>query len=140
MEDHLEPRLVEILHKLGLTEQSLREHVIRPAIERDVVQFELHEAGEGEHEPDLPPPPSGLFYRLNVEKLQRDLHDLLSPCTVGYSVQLRRYGKIVFKEQWGKSKLPGDSGLTGVWWTPGTPMHVASISKLITAIAMTRVL
>ena len=72
----------------------LRDHVIRPDYLKDpVVQFELHEAGEGHDEPAIPPPPPGWFYRLNVEKLQRDLRALLSPCTVGYSMQLRRYGK-----------------------------------------------
>ena len=137
MEDHLEPRLVEILHTLGLNEQMLRDHVIRPDIFKDTVQFELHEAAD---ELVVTAPSRGLFYHLNVQKLQRDLRNLLSPCTVGYSMQLRRYGKVLFSEQWGKSKMPGDGGLTGVSWSSGTPMHVASVSKLVTAMAMTKLL
>jgi CubicO group peptidase (beta-lactamase class C family) len=138
MEDHLEPRLVEVLHKLGLTEQMLRDHVIRADIFNNTVQFELHEASD---ELDITAPSRGWFYQLNVQKLQRDLHNLLSPCTVGYSMKLRRNGKLLFSKQWGKSKMPGDEGsVTGVSWSSDTPMHVASVSKLVTAMAMTKLL
>ena len=62
MDNHLEPRLVEILHKLGLTELQLRDHVIRPANFGDgLVQFDLRMPGDGDpdKEPRLPPPPAG---------------------------------------------------------------------------------
>lgn len=141
MEDHAEVRSVEILHKLGLTEEMVRDHVMRPNhIKTAALHIELHEVGDGDDDPRNPPPPSGVFYRLNVEKLRRDLHDLLSGCVAGYSMQLRRYGRTIFDQQWGLSKMPGDSGLFGAHWTPDTPMHVASVSKLITAMAMTKLL
>jgi CubicO group peptidase (beta-lactamase class C family) len=137
MEEYSDVRLVEALHTLGLTEQMLRDHIIRPDFKDPIVQFELHEPLEGSDEPVIPPPPSGWFYHLNVQKLKRDLSSLLNPCTVGYSMQLRRYGKVLFDVEWGKSKMPGEGDVD---WTSGTPMHVASVSKFITAIAMTRVL
>lgn len=141
MEDYANVRLVEILHKLGLTEQMVQEHVFRPDYLKDAALIvNLHEAGDGDDESISPTPFSGLFYRLNYEKLSRDLHNLLSGCTIGYSMQLRRYGRILFDEQSGVSKMPGDSSLMGVHWTSSTPMHVASVSKLITAIALTKLL
>lgn len=138
MDDHARLRLAEILHKLGLTEEMVRDHVIVPDQLRDaVLRIELHNVGDGDDDPSDPPPPSGLFYRLNVQKLSSDLHDLLSGCLAGYSMQLRRYGRTIFDQQWNWAKTPGDGGAA---WTSGIPMHVASVSKLITAMAMTKLL
>jgi hypothetical protein len=99
--------------------------------------IELHDAADGVGEPSIPPPPSGLFYRLNTQKLARDLHDLLSTCVTGYSMQLRRFGQTIFDQQWSWAKTPGDGWIS---WTPDVQMHVASVSKLITAMAMTKLL
>jgi len=55
-------------------------------------------------------------------------------------MQLRRYGKIVWSKPSGFSKMPGDNGPAGLLWTTPTPMHVASVSKLITAMALTKLL
>jgi CubicO group peptidase (beta-lactamase class C family) len=138
MEDHADVRLVNILHKLGLTEEMVRDHVTRPDhVKAAALRIELRDVGDGDDDPSDPPPPSGLFYRLNVQKLGRDLHDLLSACVVGYSMQLRRYGRTIFDQQWNWSKTPEDGG---VGWASDIRMHIASISKLITAMAMTKLL
>ena len=43
---------VRFLHKLGLTEQMVRDHVIRPNHLKDaVLHIELHDAGEGADDP-----------------------------------------------------------------------------------------
>ena len=146
MEDYLEPKLIEILHKMGLTEQSLRDHVLRPENFGDsLVQFDLRMPSDGDpdKEPNLPPPPAGWFYHLNVPQLQSDLQSQLRKCLSGYSMQLRRNGNVLFSDSYRMAILPADSGSNrpaGVPWTSGVPMHVASLSKLITAMAMTRVL
>jgi CubicO group peptidase (beta-lactamase class C family) len=138
MQDYAEVRLVEILHKLGLTTEMVRDHVFRPDhVNEAHLHIELHEVGDGDHDPSDPPPPSGRFYRLNVQKLSRDLHDLLSGCVAGYSMQLRRYGQTIFNRQWNWSRRPGDGDVV---WASDRPMHVASVSKLITAMAMTKLL
>ena len=138
MEDRADVRLVEILHKLGLTEQMVRDHVIRPDhLDAAALRIELHDAGDGDDNPSDPPPPSGLFYRLNVQKLSSDLHDLLSACVAGYSMQLRRYGRTIFDRQWNWSRTPVDGGVA---WASDIPMHIASVSKLVTAMAMTKLL
>jgi hypothetical protein len=138
MEDYAEVRLVEILHKLGLTEEMVRNHVFRPDHVREAaLRIELHDVGDGDDDPTDPPPPSGLFYRLNVQKLSRDLHDLLSGCVAGYSIQLRRYGQTIFDQQLNWAKRPWDGDVN---WDSHIPMHVASVSKLITAMALTKLL
>jgi CubicO group peptidase (beta-lactamase class C family) len=111
---------------------------MRPDHVRDAtLVIELHDAADGSDDPSSPPPPSGLFYRLNTGKLSRDLHNLLSPCVAGYSIQLRRFGQTIFDRQWKWAKTPGDGGVA---WGSDIQMHVASVSKLITAMAMTKVL
>jgi CubicO group peptidase (beta-lactamase class C family) len=138
MDDHADVRSVEILHKLGLTEDMVRNHVNRPHHVADAaLRIELRDAGDGDDDPSSPPPPSGVFYRLNTEKLSRDLHDLLSGCVAGYSLQLRRYGRTIFDRQWKKARLPGEGDVA---WASDVPMHIASVSKLITAMAMTKLL
>src|SRR5438270_9352138 len=128
----------EVLHRLGLTEEVVRAHVMRPDhVVNATLGFDLRRPADGTDDSSNPPPPSGLFYRLNTDQLRRDLHGLLSFCLAGYSMQLRRYGRVVFDDQWNWSKTPVDGALG---WTADVPMHVASVSKLITAMAMTKLL
>lgn len=122
-----------ILRRLEISEEAVRAHVFKPDSLKEVAT-----GVEGFH-PGLVDytPPSGFFYRLNVEKFGRDLHALLSTCVVGYSMKLRRRGRTVLTRQWRWSKTPDDGSVA---WTASVPMHVASVSKLITAMAMTRLL
>ncbi len=137
MQDSTDVRY-EFLHKLNLTEAMVSNHIFRPDNVRDAaLHLDLHQAGDGSGDPEDTPPPSGLFYRLNTQKLSNDLHNLLSGCVAGYSMQLRRYGSVVFDRQWKSAKLPVDHLLD---WSSNVQMHVASVSKLITAMAMTKLL
>jgi CubicO group peptidase (beta-lactamase class C family) len=56
---------------------------------------------------------------------------------MGYAIELRSAGNILLSKQYNYSKNYND-GLQG--WDADTPMHVASASKLITAMAMTQLL
>jgi hypothetical protein len=127
---------LEILRKLQLTVADVHAHVIDPPHVRDsrvVVDSPTSRY----------PTRSGLsqifsiLYTLNTDKLAKALHNLLSPCLMGYALELRSYGKTVFHEQWhfAKSYQDGPNG-----WDFDTPMHLASTSKLITAMAMTQLL
>src|SRR3954454_12765921 len=70
MQDDAGVKLVEILHELDLTEEMVRDHVIRPDhIKAAALRIELHDVGDGDHDPGSSPPSSGLFYRLNVQNL-----------------------------------------------------------------------
>jgi CubicO group peptidase (beta-lactamase class C family) len=125
-----------ILRKFQLTLEGVHAHVINPPHLRDsevridtpAVRYRLRSRF------------SELFsflFRLNTEKLGNALHDLLSPCLMGYALELRSGGVTVLNQQWHWSKAYID-GLRG--WDIDTPMHVASVSKLVTAMAMTRLL
>jgi CubicO group peptidase (beta-lactamase class C family) len=136
MPDEFDARSVEILHTLGLTEAMVRDHVLDPGRLADAAQhIELHDAGDVV-DADVPPP-SGLLYRLDTAQLSIDLFNLLSPCLGGYALQLRRYGRVVFEHRWKQARTAPDGGID---WAPDVQMHVASVSKLITAMAMTTLL
>ena len=138
MRDHAELDPTEVLHRLGVTEETVRAHVMRPDnVVNATLGLDLRRPADGTDDPSNPPPPSGLFYRLNTDQLRRDLHGLLGFCLTGYSMQLRRYNRVVFDDQWNFAKTPVDGA---VGWTADVPIHVASVSKLITAMAMTKLL
>ena len=127
---------IGFLHELGLTEEMVRSHVFRPDHITASLHVDLHEAGDGLDEPGVPPP-SGLLYHLDVEGLGRDLRRLLNPCLTGYSLQLRQYGRTLLDQQSNAARTPADGRVD---WTSNVQMHVASVSKLITAMALTKVL
>lgn len=71
--------------------------------------------------------------------LQRDLNAALSGLSVaGYVVKARRSGQTVFTLTGGSARIKPDADATT--WTSSIKMHVASVSKLVTAMAMTKLL
>jgi len=118
-------------------ETKIRAHVIRPNNVIGVVSDE----GRGvvtalKISPALqiarPSPP-----HLDVEGFGNALHAALKDQTVGYVMQLRKNGQTIYTLQWNWAKTPADGS---VGWTPDRQMHIASVSKLITAMAMTKLL
>lgn len=129
-------RLVEILRTLGLSADMVGAHVFRPEhVAKASLHVDLYEAGDVVE--TFAPPPSGLLYRLDVDGLGRDLHALLSPCVAGYVLQLRQYSRVLLDRRWQMARTPPDGN---IWWAPDVQMHVASVSKLVTAMAMTKLL
>jgi CubicO group peptidase (beta-lactamase class C family) len=126
----------EILRKLNLSEEMVRAHVVLPHHIKDA-SISI-EALDPARRPSLTAvPPSGWFYRLDVKGLNRDLQAVLNKCLVGYSLQLRRNDRVVLSQQWGNSKTLPDGNVS---WTSSVPLHLASVSKMITAMAMTKLL
>jgi len=130
------PDPTPILRRFQVELPDVERHVVLPdhvKYSREFVDIDLA------HLPLGPVAPSFLsfLYTLNVEKLAQKLHDLLTPCVVGYGLQLRRSGAVVIDQtwRWSKTKKDGETG-----WTNDTPMHLASVSKLITAMALVRLL
>jgi len=65
------------------------------------------------------------------------LNAALADNTAGYVMQLRQHGQPIASAQVNLAKRPSDGSES---WSQTVRMHVASVSKLITAIAMTRTL
>jgi len=74
---------------------------------------------------------------LDIAAFGAKLHTILQNSVVGYTMQLRKGGVPVQTRLWNWAKKPADGGLG---WTLDRQIHIASVSKLITAMAMTKLL
>jgi CubicO group peptidase (beta-lactamase class C family) len=112
---------------------SLAEHVVAPEALRQVTV----DKGLAEGRTTFARPYLSVPHRLNTRGFKTGLRKALKDKVAGYSMELRRHGMAVQTDNWGWAKRPNDGGQA---WTTGVRMHVASVSKLITAVAMTKVL
>jgi hypothetical protein len=82
------------------------------------------------------PLPGGLPYNLDIPHFQSALDMALkNNAVIGYVAELRQHGAVLFVNTWQFARRPQE--LTGAGaWTEEEPMHLASVSKLITAMAM----
>jgi len=121
------------IRHIQIDESALHKHVIAPEHIKGIV------SSRGLHEGALlkltfPPAPK---YYFDVNGFGNALHAALKDSVAGYVMRLRQNGSTIYTLEWNWAKTPAD-GSEG--WKPSVRMHVASCSKLITAIAMTRLL
>ncbi len=81
--------------------------------------------------------PAGTTLSFNTDGFVSALNAALANNTAGYVMQLRQHGKPIASAQVNWAKRPSDGSEA---WAQSVRMHIASCSKLITAIAMTRTL
>lgn len=113
---------------------AAKAHVMEPTHTRGVVSSRgLEEGGK------LPGRalPHGVALSFNADGFVADLNAALAANTAGYVMQLRQHGQAITSAQSGSAHLPADGSES---WTETVRMHIASCSKLITAIAMVRTL
>lgn len=124
-----------------ITEAQVRAHVMRPphldGISSDRGRLDLSERPESAAETRQALPEVHLHYRLDVDGFIDSLESALSNGVAGYSMRLNEHGTAIRVVDWDWAKEPQD---TAESWTTGIRMHVASLSKQITAIAMTKLL
>ena len=82
-------------------------------------------------------PRPAFIYELDVNGFIQSLETALTNLTAGYSLRLHQNGSTIATVDWNWAKEPQD---TSESWTPDVRMHVASLSKIVTAIAMTKLL
>jgi CubicO group peptidase (beta-lactamase class C family) len=75
--------------------------------------------------------------RLDVDGFFNDLDATLRSSVAGFVMQLRRHGSPIRGKSWQWAKGPADGSLT---WQNAQSMHIASLSKLITAMAAVKLL
>src|SRR5262249_22771391 len=92
---------------------------------------------EGTRKFILRPMPVGVTLSFNTDGFVAALNAALASSTAGYVMQLRQHGNPIASAQVGWAKEPADGSES---WAQAVRMHIASCSKLITAIAMTRTL
>ncbi len=122
------------IHNLPINEAALQTHVMRPPHVVGVISSRgLH---DGTPYPEIKFP-IALVYHFDVDGFGKALHAALKDSVVGYVMRLRQNGSTIYTLQWNWAKTPADGG---EGWTPDVRMHIASCSKLITGIAMTKLL
>jgi CubicO group peptidase (beta-lactamase class C family) len=130
-----EAPLTQILQSINvpLTETQLRAHVILPP------NVAAAQSARGPVTPMPTPPPHKPrhVYSFDVKGFGDALHNDISSSVAGYAMRLQQNGSTIYTLEWNWALEPQDGG---VGWTPERRMHVASCSKLVTAIAMTKLL
>ncbi len=86
----------------------------------------------------IPPPPDP--DNLNIGEFLADMHAALAPNVNGYALRIRREGETVGVLQWNWARNPNLGDLPGLGWNSNRRMHVASISKFMTAIGLAHLL
>jgi hypothetical protein len=120
----------------GMTvrEEDVRAHVMRPPHVEGIVSSKGLEEGIKEFKLKFPAAP---LYHFDVNAFGQGLHAALKSSVAGYVMRLRQHGNTIYTLEWNWAKTPSDGG---EGWQPGVRMHIASVSKMITAMAMTKVL
>jgi CubicO group peptidase (beta-lactamase class C family) len=110
-------------------------HVMQPLHPQSVVSSRGLEEGMTKFAPR--PVPAGVTLSFNTDGFVAALNTALAANTAGYVMQLRQHGQPIASTQSGWAHEPSDGSES---WAQNVRMHIASCSKLITAIAMTRTL
>ena len=109
-------------------------HVMEPDHTRGVVSSRGLEEGT-KLQPRIRP--AGMALSFNTDGFVTALNAALAVNTAGYVMQLRQHGQPIASAEFGWAHDPADGSES---WAQTVRMHIASCSKLITAIAMTRTL
>ena len=134
-DQELDRFLAEHVKGVSLDANAVRSHVIRPA---HLDNASSDRGSEGSTLRFVPRPPIGIQpYYLDVGTFEVALDNALRPNVAGYVAQLRRSGQTIFTKEWQLAKRSQDGSES---WTPDVQLHVASVSKVMTGIAMTRLL
>jgi hypothetical protein len=123
--------LAENVKGVSIDPQAVLAHVIRPPRNHGAVSDRGTEGSTVQFK--LGPPPGLEPYYLDVGTFAAALNNALKDVVAGYVAQLRQSGQILFTNAWQYAKRPQDGAER---WTPDGQMHVASVSKLMTAMAM----
>jgi CubicO group peptidase (beta-lactamase class C family) len=122
----------------GLTEAKVRRHVILPKHVRNVRIEEVDPAKEIRLDLEIVPkkklPPTP---KADLEKFANAIHQALKDSVTGYMLQVGQNGTLAWEGIWNWAQTPSDAGLG---WNRDRRMHVASVSKFLTAVGMVKAL
>lgn len=129
--------LAEHVKGVAIDAQMVRSHAIQPASLTNAVSDRGSEGSRVLFEPTWPPIAEPTF--LDVSAFGAALAAALEDNVAGYTAQLRANGQPILTQEWQFAKRPQEHG-GSEGWTPDVQLHVASVSKLMTAMAMTRLM
>jgi CubicO group peptidase (beta-lactamase class C family) len=121
----------------GLTEDEIAAHVIDPENLQNIEIEEVNESREARYQIQLLNRQFGTTPKLNVDAFGKAMHNTLKDSVTGYMLQLRQNGNLIYNLIWNWAQTPADKGQG---WTEDTRMHVASVSKFLTAVGLVKLL
>jgi hypothetical protein len=119
---------------ITINEAAARAHVISPPHTAGVISSKGLEEGQVLPPPKLPP---AATYHIDVAGFGQGVHAAIKDIVAGYCLEMRQNGTTIYTLEWNWAKYPQDGG---EGWNSSRQMHIASCSKLMTAIAMTKLL
>lgn len=118
----------------GVTRAQLEAHEVVPANIRGVESFRF----DGPRTLKLVPQiDTGPQPKININTFGAAIHNTLKDQVNGYTLRVRKGNQVTYNLIWNWAKRPGD-GSQG--WTGDTRMHIASVSKLMTAMGVAKAL
>ena len=123
---------VATLARVGLTEDAVKAHVLTPDL---AGATSFHGPDNAAATLKIPTPLPRHTYTFDGSAFCTQLHEDLKSSVAGYIMRMRQNGQQIYDLTWNWAEEPQD-GSEG--WEPYVRMHVASCSKLVTAIAMTK--
>jgi CubicO group peptidase (beta-lactamase class C family) len=126
----------------GLTPEQVRSHVIAPPHVRDIRIEEVDPGKErrldlGLMHAQAGPSPPGAAVHSDIAVFGNAIHTVLKDATVGYEFEVRQHGSKLYELSWNWSRTPIDGNQA---WNEHRRMHIASVSKLLTAVAIVKAL
>lgn len=121
----------------GLSFDSVIRHTAAPPYMKDVRIEEVSPAREARFQLPVQRVSFPRTPQVDLGALGVAIHEVLKDRVVGYTLQANVNGTVAHVGIWNWSRTPADAG-SG--WKTETRMHVASVSKLLTAIGMVKAL
>jgi CubicO group peptidase (beta-lactamase class C family) len=125
------------LRGVEIDEAAVRAHMVRPESLLNAHSDRGIAGAPAERAVHSPPFPVPVFWGFDAAGFMALLQEALAHTVAGYSIGLTENGSLIglAVQNWAKWPQDGAEG-----WALDTRMHVASLNKIVTAIAMTRLL
>lgn len=121
----------------GVTAAQVKSHVVAPKHVQGVTIEQVDPVKEKRLKLDIRPKTFKLTPRADLAAFGLAMHTALKDSVTGYMLQVRKDGTLVHSGIWNWSQTPADAGQG---WNENRRMHVASVSKFITAVGMVKAL
>lgn len=120
-----------------LTEAEIAAHVIAPEHVKNIQIEEVDESKQVRYDIPVVTRQFVIPPKLNVDAFGKAIHNTLKDSVTGYMLQLRQNGNLIYTLIWNWAQTPAD---LRQGWSEDTRMHLASVSKFLTAVGLVKVL
>jgi len=120
-----------------IKEDDIKKHVISPNHTRGVVLQTVDESKEKSFKITVVRRPFPRIPHLDLEGFGKEINSVMKDIVSGYVLQIRQHGQVVHTGIWNWAQTPADKSLG---WNENAKMHLASVSKFLTAVGLVKCL